>query len=316
LYYFEFDDKWKAVIGSTNMTRSAFQNNIELTCSIGGEEGSDSYRKIKSFIGREYKRGIDLTKEFIDDYQYKYHRFKRLTRAAQQPEPDRIRVPAINLKKIMTVDFRTYFEMVSNDSFNSLQMRLNLLSKASQLMQEGFGNLDEIKRKCIAGTVTINQLREYNDEELSEIGWGYFGNVTAAGYFTRAVIHNYEAIGEALEYIPNEGIIVERNYNEFSESFIGIFNGTGRPNQFAGATRLLSMKRPDYFLSLNNANTRKLREHLGIVGITFQSYWDKFVVPIMQAPWWKDTNGQLTDENMLSCYNGRVAMLDAILYEA
>jgi HKD family nuclease len=316
LYFFEFDDKWKAVIGSTNMTRSAFQNNIEMTCSIGGEKGSDSYLKIKAFIDREYNRGIELKREFIDDYAYKYHRFKRLNRAAQQPEPDRIRAPAINLKNIMTIDFRTYFEMVSNDSLNSLQMRLNLLSVASQLMQEGFENLNEIKRKCIAGTVTLNQLKKYNDEELIEIEWGLFGNVTAAGNFMHAVIHNYNAIGEALEHIPNHGNIVENNYNDFKESFIQIFNGTNRPNQFAGATRLLSMKRPDYFLSLNKANTRKLRTHLGIVGITFQSYWDKFVVPIMHAPWWKDSHGQLTDENMLSCYNGRVAMLDAILYEA
>ena len=82
----------------------------------------------------------------------------------------------------------------------------------------------------------------------------------------------------------------------------------------ATATRLLAMKRPDYFVCLDNANREKLLGSFGvkIANQDYEGYWDKVIERIQLSTWWNARRP--TEATAGQIWDGRAAMLDAIYY--
>jgi hypothetical protein len=85
----------------------------------------------------------------------------------------------------------------------------------------------------------------------------YFGRMTAAYKFKDRLTHNPAAIGEYLDRVPFTSPISDAQATEYFD-ILSVY-GMG----LASATRLLSIKRPDYFLPLNGGNKELLSEILG-----------------------------------------------------
>jgi hypothetical protein len=88
----------------------------------------------------------------------------------------------------------------------------------------------------------------------------------------------------------------------------------GRGHGLATATRLLSMKRPDYFVCLDSANLRGIRADFGLkADVDYERYWDAIVARILKARWWKSPCPESRQAS--GVWKGRVAFLDSCYYE-
>ena len=158
-------------------------------------------------------------------------------------------------------------------------------------------------RKELAGFVV-------GDEEIR---WTRFGSMKGAGYFKQAVNQNNDYISLALDQIPLEGSLSSKQYQGFADLFQKAFESGGAG--IATATRLLAMKRPDYFVCLDSKNKGRLCKAFGIPkSIRFDNYWDLIVERIIDSVWW--CSEEPTDPVELAVWNGRVAFLDSLFYDS
>ena len=200
---------------------------------------------------------------------------------------------------------------------NTHKERLNVLSKARELLGGvRFLQLSYQERIAISGGVKFQDTRGSLGKDLSKYEWAFFGSTFAAGYLKRAIRQNHPNISSALDRIDSDSPVSRDSYEEFVSLFSEAFRETGRPNQFAGATRLLAMKRPDQFICITNENREALNLCLGYsksFRLGFENYWQKIIEPIMKSRWWQSPRP--TEHVIYSqMWDGRAAMLDAMLY--
>lgn len=79
-------------------------------------------------------------------------------------------------------------------------------------------------------------------------------------------------------------------------------------------TRLLCMKRPDRFFTVNAGNRRRMRELLGAVPRDATEYIDA-VELLRTYPWYDAPKPERTGDDEYELWRSRVSLLDAILYE-
>ena len=130
------------------------------------------------------------------------------------------------------------------------------------------------------------------------------------GYFQQAINANDQSISDALDQIPLTGDVVESDYMRFLDFFRPAFEKTG----VGTATRLLAMKRPDYFVCLDNKNKRKLCDAFKIPKkVTLDDYWGSVVARLTDSNWWNAGKPDATNE--MRIWLGRAAFLDVLFYE-
>lgn len=136
--------------------------------------------------------------------------------------------------------------------------------------------------------------------------------MVGAGKFQNRINTNNIFISNALDTIPLQGNIYKSDYNSFVDLFQQAFPDGGAG--VAIASRLLAMKRPDYFVCLDKQNRPKLCNEFGIsTTVTFDEYWDDIVERIVDSVWW--SSERPTDDIETQAWLGRTAMLDTIFYE-
>lgn len=80
-------------------------------------------------------------------------------------------------------------------------------------------------------------------------------------------------------------------------------------------TRLLCIKRPDYFITLNKANMKNLCAKFNITQTEArENYWDTIIAPILKTDWWKSKKPQNNEHHEQDIWDSRLAMLDQIFY--
>lgn len=73
------------------------------------------------------------------------------------------------------------------------------------------------------------------------------------------------------------------------------------------------MKRPDYFVCLNDKNNRKLREEFEIPKkIDLERYWSEVVERLTDTPWWNSPEPEVEFEKRI--WRCRAAFLDVRFY--
>ena len=91
--------------------------------------------------------------------------------------------------------------------------------------------------------------------------------------------------------------------------FIKEFKKVSKQNEIACATRFLCLRRPDIFVNFNNINAESLSKELRIKKnkVTYETYWDFIVEPLLNAKWSKKPKRlSKIDETI---YNKRVALI-------
>ncbi len=76
LYVFTFENKFIAIIGSSNLSKGGFERNIEINTILYGFTRYKTYRKLMKIFNEIWKRGKKLEKEFIEGYKKEYEKYR------------------------------------------------------------------------------------------------------------------------------------------------------------------------------------------------------------------------------------------------
>lgn len=123
---------------------------------------------------------------------------------------------------------------------------------------------------------------------------------------------------DALDEVPLTGAVTKEHYLRFIKHYLGAYSGPERNSKghgFATATRLLAMKRPDYFVCLDSANKDGLMKAFNVKlrNAEYEDYWDKIIERLLLAKWWSAPRP--SEARQAQVWDGRVAMLDTIFYD-
>lgn len=304
VYLFWSKGIWDILIGSANLTASAMNNNSELMIHIpsNGDEStldSETLDQIKEF----WHMGEVVTDESVAKY--------RALWAAQQPALKRIsgsysgegRSKSPVHTEIMSMSWESFYNAIQADPYHGFDLRCDLLDLVRDAFRnnKSFSEMEIGLRKTIAGLPN-----DFNRH------WGWFGSMQGAGYYHQAVNDNNIHLSAALDFIPLDGAIGREHYEAYIEEFIKAFprgrHGVGI------ASRLLALKRPDYFVCLDSRNKSQICKDFDIkqTGMTYERYWDDVICRVMDSVWWNTPKPR--NVKAARVWLGRAAMLDAIFF--
>ena len=294
--------KWEALIGSADLTVGALTNNSEVMVLISGTDADSSMKEnvltlIEDYWNKSRMVRDDDARAYRAFWERNQSSLRRLSGKYGKLEISKSPIES----NIMTMTWEEFIGEVSPHE-PEYGERCELLKLVHENFKDTplFRNMEIGVRKTIAGLPN-----KYNDN------WDWFGNMQGSGKFHKAINENNIHISYALDKIPISGPVTREQYNAYLEEFR---NAVNFRKGVATASRLLAMKRPDYFVCLDSKNERELCESFGIMQeIDYESYWEEIIERVMDSVWWNEprpNNGE--DWNV---WDGRAAMLDAIFYE-
>lgn len=309
IYFFKRKKNVALVIGSANLTKAAFSTNSECCVLIELDTDTQEARDIEKILSIYWKEAEKINQEFIDSYKVQYSKryFDRsrlsgeYSKKESETEKEGIKSPFKS--SIFNMNWDKFVKKISNDHYHSVDGRIEILKQAKELFdKKKFTNFNLEERKKISGFFSPNE----------EIDWGWFGSMKGAGDFKQQIIKNNLEFSKALDSIPSTGIVTKAHYEMFCDHF---FKAYDRENPLATATRLLAMKRPDYFFCMASKNKDKFCKDFGLKKTTIKisNYWDEVVERIIDCTWWNSECPQGEREKEL--WKGRAAFLDVIYYE-
>lgn len=304
IYLFEIDESnWECIIGSNNFTKSAFEKNTEFAVLFDSKcSGSESlynsvHESINSFWDKSKKLNEKEFEKYKDIWKRKQPLIKNVSGHKQQKSKSRFEIEILNLS------WDEYYKVIKEDQYDSLNKRIKVINKSKSLFNDypHFKDIPLEYRKHIAGF-----LGEYEGESK------WFGSMQGCGIFMKKIIQNNSFISDALNQIPISGTVSKDHYDEYVKLYKKAFGSN--KNYVGTATRLLCMKRPDFFLCLNSKNKKKLCKEFGRPQkIDFDEYWDEIIERITDSCWWNSK--EPTHANEKDIWNSRVAFLDSYFYE-
>ena len=307
VYLFGNESRWDCVIGSANFTRGAFSMNDEACIHLSNKDpGTEKiFRDVQSMIHDYWESANSLTPEYIANYRRRHEASRS---ALAKLEGRYGRKPRTSSQLTIAGLNWTWDEYLKKITQRKLPLHnyedaLRLIEEAFLLFdsKEHFSEFTKIERSEIAG---------FNFSRRDNIDWGIFGSMKGAGYFKQMINNNDAAISNALDQIPLSGPVFRENWHKYVECISGL-----QGMQIGTATRLVALKRPDYFVSVNSAARKNLARELKIASSSFSmdNYWDHVIEPVKDTPWWNSKEPKDKKERMI--WRARAAMLDMILYE-
>ena len=304
-FYDESKLDFDIILGSANFTRGAMSINTELCAHFTHRDGQpELLAQTLDYIQLQFNEAQAVDQAQCDDYRRVWElRQPDLKKLGGQYGQTKSARPPV-LTPLMTMGWPQYLERVKADKTHGYRDRLELLSIIRKLFVKTprFANMTTEERKAIAGM---------DSKIAKDAKW--FGSMMGVGYFQQAVNGNNVHLSDALDCIPMTGPVTKAHFDAFIEEYRKAF-----PNGRDGigtSSRLLALKRPDYFVCVDSKNRDKLTEEFKIrkTGMDYERYWEEIVGRLIDTPWWNSPPPSDTIE--LQAWQGRAAMLYAIFYE-
>lgn len=313
VYLFHTGKRISALVGSHNLTRSAFDGpNVEAALAVEGEAKAAVLRDLARYVRKAWDKATTIDHEdFLFAYEKQYEAnkakqkdlrtFRRLTRpstATAKPSP-------------LAITWAEFERQVRADKYHSVSNRIGVLEQAACLFDgsASFAAMKRDERRAIAGTYGAKE------KGIKGLPWGWFGTMFGQGDFKTLVNAQPDTLSAAMDEIPLKGSIEEDDYDAFAKLFRQAFIKKSHVGGVATASRLLAMKRPDIFVAVNDANRRGLCEGFGVAYSTLElnNYWDRIVVPIQLSSWWRARRPGRPESGRI--WDNRAALLDCIYYD-
>jgi HKD family nuclease len=309
IYYFKLEDRWECLIGSANFTNGAMSKNKEILVSFSSEDKDmhQTEQEIWMTINEWFKEGFIIDEEYLTKYKNHHENKKNLLISLSTSKSTTSNNFYNN--KIFNYSWEEYYNKILNEDYhgeNAIIDRIKVLTSAKELFKrDRFCNLSEEERRKISG------YEEWKED--TEFDWQWFGSMKPEGTFKGLVKSNNENLSLALDQIPLEGSLTKEHYLSFLNYYkLAISDNS---NRLSGATRLLAMKRPDYFFCLDSKNKKKFCEDFGIKEkeLHIDTYWDIVVDKVTSCLWWinQENFQNETEKKVWEC---RAAFLDALYY--
>ncbi|OBT00493.1 hypothetical protein A9257_07370 [Vibrio cyclitrophicus] len=296
---------WECLIGSANFTTSALTKNYELMAHVKStdQDSQNVFNDVLNTINMYWSDAQPMTQNDADKYKNIWEKNKQNLDSLEGNYGGCQSKESIVKSNIFPLKWDSYYKKISRDRLASFQGRLDVLRIVNEYFTESksFSELSELQRKQVAGVITG-----------SEVNWKWFGSMVGAGKFKNRINTNNIHISDALEFIPLTGPVNKSDYDKFTKTFKLAFPDGGAG--IAIASRLLAMKRPDYFVCLDSQNRSELCKDFGIpANVSFDTYWVNIIARIIDSVWWSSPRPSNPTEEQ--AWNGRAAMIDAIFYE-
>lgn len=306
LYFFQTGQSWEAIVGSANMTNGAFTVNNELNVHLTGQDDVDgsTFDQLTNQLSNYYELGVSVNDEYVNVYAAYHKKHKPKLEKLNGQYNSTKTTKSLFDSIVMQMDWSVYVEKVQQDKNHAIDQRLELLEVIQGYFQqyENYESMPLGARKTIAGL-----------PNLTHEHWGWFGSMKGAGVYHSNINNNNPFISEALDHIPLHGEVTLLQFNRYVESFKKAF-----PNGRDGtsiASRLLAMKRPDFFVCIDSKNNKAMCSDFGITmsNMTYERYWTELISRIHDSVWYEKEQPRDQLENQI--WKGRVALLDCIFYE-
>lgn len=305
IYIFWNQKHWEVLMGSANLTAGALTNNAEAMILITDDDQAATSLKedVVTLIDSYWNVARSVSKVEALSYRALWAKQQPALRrlSGQYGQTSKNKAPADSA--VMAMSWTQFFASVQQDAHHGFEKRCDLL-KLVRTAFETTNHFQEMElglRKTIAGLPT-----DFNEH------WGWFGSMSGAGYYHQAVNDNNPHISAALDEIPLNGPVSREHYEAYIAEFVQAF-----PNGRHGvgiASRLLALKRPDYFVCFDSKNKKELCQDFEIkkTGMDYERYWEEIIERITDSAWWNEAR----PKNALAgtVWDGRAAMLDAIFY--
>lgn len=310
VYAFDLGKELCIYVGSANLTGAGMASNTEAGVFLQGDRQAPELLSFVTFIRSQWGRAEKIDDDFIKSYRANQRRaddaLEELKSFIRIKKADGNNAFANDIDP-NDMDWALFVKRVEADRTHGLHGRLKVLSQARQLLSgtNSFADLQEIDQRRICGLLSPST--------LGGLDWGFFGQMTSHGRFSPTLRNQAKAISNALDRIPLTGAVKRQHYDAFVANFLMI---PGSATTWVGfATRLLAMKRADYFFCYCNPNKRPLANAFGTAysTVTLHNYWERFIAPMQLMPWWqKELPGSDYEQQL---WLGRAALLDAIFYD-
>lgn len=262
VYCFVSGNEIKAIVGSANFTGGGTGSNQEACLLLEGSARDQVLNDVLKSVREWWGSSTSFDDNFVRSYWLKWHANQRLRKEIEKPTY--VFKPNINaaMPDMAFMSWKEYLDWINKDKYHSVDGRLAVLDKAREIFQcsMNFSGASDLERSAISGFIGKNQ-RVGTD--LDGIEWGWFGSMKGAGSFKNVINSNSRHISLALECIPMIGEVTEEDYLDFVAHFRRGFEGVARKGGVATASRLLAMKRPDYFVCLDSQNKRGITKSGG-----------------------------------------------------
>jgi len=305
IYLFWNQKHWEVLMGSANLTAGALNNNAEAMVLITDSDQAASSLKedVLRLIDSYWDEARSVSKAAVITYRALWAKQQPALRrlSGQYGQTAKSKAPADSA--VMAMSWPQFLAYVQEDAHHGFERRCDLLKLVRTAFEttSHFREMELGLRKTIAGLPT-----DFNEH------WGWFGSMSGAGYYHQAVNDNNPHISAALDEIPLNGPVSREHYEAYLAEFVQAF-----PNGRHGigiASRLLALKRPDYFVCFDSKNKKELCQDFEIkrTGMNYERYWEEIIERITDSAWWNEPRPR----NALAgtVWDGRAAMLDAIFY--
>lgn len=313
IFYFQTGSKAEAIVGSANFTKGGLGNNLEASVHVKGDAGDVFFGQVRAQLESYESLYRPIDQRLADSYR----RQAKVARKAPRPKspvlPDddggdwgRYNSP------LAIMPWKEFVRLVREDP-RPLKKRMGLIREVQKMFVKtaSFADLSVAEWKAVAGLLGR---AEAETTELDGFEWGWFGSMSRATEFSKAIGLQESAIAQALDLVPTRGDVTRAQFDDYVDIFKRALPTSVASNPIATATRMLAMKRPDFFVCVDAGNKPALAEALAFAPttISLDKYWERIIEPIQQAPWYNEPRPAGRNRDL---WDARVAMLDAIYYE-
>lgn len=311
IYLFWSRRKWDLLIGSANLTTGGMDRNTELVLHVSSNEWSDeelvkiAREKIVVYWEQSTK-GKDIKESQVDKYRFDHQKNK--VRPKSFSKDSSIKTP-----ELLHMNWSDFYTKVQEERDDLIERR-EFLRKAQETFNKNstFFKLDYSDRTALAGTV------KYGRKTWDGMAIHAFGPIQGNNFHKGLIEKNNVHVSRALDYIPIKGSVSREDYLNCVGEIIKAF-GDPPHGGLAFLTRLLVVKRPDFFVAFNTPIKRRLHKGLGlkprVKPTQYERYWDEVLVTIFTHATWYNSRPRKRSKNEIETWKYRVAMLDSICYD-
>lgn len=307
--FYNSDNDWSAVIGSSNFTCSGFHRNTEANIYIDNTDTGISYSQLSEYITSLWNEGSVFTKPELDLYKSAFeHQQKKIdslkkSKAVPKDVSHTETSDNFTASQLSIMTWEEYFHSITVKDSENLMFRLDILKEAQKLFKKNhsFAMLELRTREALAGMISYLDV-------TGDADWKFFGS-TGNGMFMHAIKVNDPKIINAIDAIPLKGDVTKEMFDDYCKAF------SSWNNPVSSATRLLAMKRPDLFVCINSKNIKALSQLLGIPQsqLTLENYWNGVHLKVINSVWFNDNT--ISDVGIAKeVKRFQVALLDSISY--
>lgn len=312
IFYFQSGAKAEAIVGSANFTKGGLGKNFEASVCVRGEADEAFFGQVRDQLVSYKHLHRPITKKLAESYR------RQAEAAAKAPRPknpvlpdDKDQWPRFN-SPLAAMSWEEFVKRVRRDKYHGFEKRIVLVREIQKMFaRKGtFADLSVAEWKAVAGLLGAAEARTAN---LDGFEWGWFGSMNRATEFAKAVGLQTPSIAQAVDLIPRRGDITQTQFDQYVRTFKRALPTSTASNPIGTATRLLAMKRPDFFVCVDAGNKPGLSKALDFprTMLTLDNYWEWVIEPIRQAPWYNAPRPSGPD---VEIWDARAAMLDAIYY--